>query len=147
MIYIIEDSDLKIQKIVSFLLNNGVSENQIQIFKSYQTGVQAIFNAPPKLVILDMSIPTFDKSINSREGRLRPVGGYDVMKKIAFKKIRTKVVVLTQLEFFGEGRERKSFEQLRTKCFQNFPEFFLDCIYYSPTETSWAKTLLKYLSD
>ncbi|EJP42845.1 response regulator [Acinetobacter baumannii] len=81
MIYIVEDSDLKIQKIESFLLDNGYTKDQINIYRSYQSGVQAILKNPPDLVILDMSIPTFDKSIDSREGRARPLGGYDVMKK------------------------------------------------------------------
>ena len=89
MIYIIEDSDLKIQKIEAFLLSNGIQEEKLCIFKSYQTGTKAILNEPPSLVILDMSIPTFDKTVNSREGRLRPLGGYDIMKKISFKNIRT----------------------------------------------------------
>ncbi|MDN8317378.1 response regulator, partial [Acinetobacter baumannii] len=86
-------------------------------------------------------------SIDSREGRARPLGGYDVMKKILFKQINTKVIVLTQLEFFGEGVEKISFEQLKTKCAENFSDIFLDCIYYSPTESSWCKSLLMYLSD
>lgn len=147
MIYIIEDSDLKIQKIESFLLDNGIHRDQIDSFRSYQSGTQAIFKTPPELIILDMSIPTFDKSIDSREGRLRPLGGYDVMKKILFKNIQTKVIVLTQLEFFGEGAEKISFEELRNKCIENFSDIFLDCIYYSPTESSWCKSLLTYLSD
>ncbi|MNG62702.1 hypothetical protein D3C78_46420 [compost metagenome] len=147
MIYIVEDSDLKIQKIESFLLTNNYTKDQIMIFKSYQSGVQAILKAPPELIILDMSIPTFDKSIDSREGRLRPLGGYDVMKKILFNKIKTRVVVLTQLEFFGEGVEKISFDQLKLKCSENFSDIFLDCIYYSPTESSWCKSLLTYLSD
>ncbi|AVI32425.1 MULTISPECIES: response regulator [Acinetobacter calcoaceticus/baumannii complex] len=147
MIYIVEDSDLKIQKIESFLLDNGYTKDQINIYRSYQSGVQAILKNPPDLVILDMSIPTFDKSIDSREGRARPLGGYDVMKKILFKQINTKVIVLTQLEFFGEGVEKISFEQLKTKCAENFSDIFLDCIYYSPTESSWCKSLLMYLSD
>jgi len=147
MIYIIEDSDLKLQKIESFLLAKGCDKEKISIYRSYQTGLQAILKAPPDLIILDMSIPTFDKSTDSREGRLRPLGGYDIMKKILFKRIKTKVVVLTQLEFFGEGAEKISFEQLKTKCSENFADIFLDCIYYSPTESSWCKSLLMYLSD
>jgi CheY-like chemotaxis protein len=147
MIYIVEDSDLKIQKIESFLLDNGCNKDKICIFRSYQSGLQAILKSPPELIILDMSIPTFDKSIDSREGRLRPLGGYDIMKKILFNKIETKVIVLTQLEFFGEGTEKISFEQLKNKCIENFSNIFLDCIYYSPTESSWCKTLLTHLSD
>lgn len=147
MIYVVEDSDLKIQKIESFLLDNGCSRDQICIFRSYQSGLQAILKSSPELIILDMSIPTFDKSIDSREGRLRPLGGYDIMKKILFNKIETKVIVLTQLEFFGEGTEKISFEQLKNKCIENFSNIFLDCIYYSPTESSWCKTLLTHLSD
>jgi CheY-like chemotaxis protein len=147
MIYVVEDSDLKIQRIESFLLANGFERDQIRIFRSYQSGLQAILNCPPKLIILDMSIPTFDKNIDSREGRLRPLGGYDIMKKILFKKLETKVVVLTQLEFFGDGAEKISFEQLKNKCTENFSNIFLDCIYYSPTESSWCNSLLTHLSD
>ena len=147
MIYVVEDSDLKIQKIESFLLDNGFNKDQICIFRSYQSGIQAILNSPPELIILDMSIPTFDKSIDSREGRLRPLGGYDIMKKILFKKIETKVVVLTQLEFFGEGAEKISFEQLKNKCTEKFSNIFLDCIYYNKTESSWCKMLLTHLSN
>ncbi|MDV4262643.1 response regulator [Acinetobacter seifertii] len=147
MIYIVEDSDLKVQKIESFLLTNNISSDQIMIFKSFQSGLKAILEYPPDLVILDMSIPTFDKNVDSREGRLRPLGGYDIMKKIAFKKIKTKVVILTQLEFFAEGIdiERISFDQLKKKCMESFPDIFLDCIYYSPSESSWYKSLLNYI--
>ncbi|MDH2621147.1 response regulator [Acinetobacter baumannii] len=147
MIYIIEDSELKIARILSFLKENGIQDVDINVYKSFHSGLKKIVKRPPDLIILDMTIPTFDKSIGGREGRMRPIGGYDLMQSLQLKKIPSKVVVLTQLEFFGEGSEKISFQEINRRCLDNFPDLFLECIYYSPTETSWQQLLSKYISD
>lgn len=147
MIYLIEDSELKIARILFFLKEKGIPESCISVYKSFNSGLKQIVKSPPKLILLDMTIPTFEKSKGGREGRMRPIGGYDLMQSLQLKKISSKVVILTQLEFFGEGSEKISFQEIGKRCSDNFPNIFLECIYYSPTENTWQQLLSKHISD
>lgn len=141
MIYIIEDSPLKARKI-SELIGSIVVNEEIKILGSFQTGLKEIEKLSPKLIVLDMTLPTFDRVPNGREGRLRALGGYDLMKKMQYKKLVSKVVVLTQLESFGDGEEEISFEEVTLRCKRDFPDFFIDSIFFEQTGSAWESALI-----
>ena len=81
--------NLKAKKIIKFLEEDMLYSAEIQIFTSFQSGLRAVEAACPQLVILDMTLPTFDRKPNSREGRVRPLGGYDLMRKMKLKNLHT----------------------------------------------------------
>lgn len=141
MIYIIEDNTLKAQKVLSFLEQSTTGISSKKIFSSFQSGLRAIEDSPPELVILDMTLPTFDRRPNSREGRVRPLGGYELMRKMRLKKIFSPVIVLTQLESFGEAEDEVSFEEITSRCEREFPEFFVGSVYFDQSEINWRTHL------
>ncbi|WP_433740042.1 response regulator [Pseudomonas putida] len=144
-IYIVEDSALKANNIISFLSEFYGEDEQLRLFLSFQSGLKALELEPPGLVILDMTLPTFDRRPNAREGRLRPLGGYDIMRKLKLKNINTKVIVVTQLESFGDDEDEVSFKEITAQCYREFPEFFLGSVYYDQNGTSWRHELEKIL--
>ncbi len=142
MIYVIEDNIVKARQVEAFLSSNFQGPPTVSLYMSFQSGLKAIELSPPELVILDMTLPTFDRKPNAREGRLRPLGGYDLMRKMKLKGLMSKVIVLTQLESFGEGDDVVGFEEITSKCDEEFPDFFLGSVYFDQGGQAWHQTLL-----
>lgn len=145
-IYIIEDSPIKATNLISFLTEVTDEPRDIHLFVSFQSGLKAIEANAPDTLILDMTLPTFDRRPNAREGRLRPLGGYDIMRKIKLKGIRTQIIVVTQLESFGDDEDEVSFKEITAQCHREFPDLFLGSVYYDQNGTNWRPQLLQLLS-
>lgn len=140
LIYLIEDDRQKAAGISSFI--NAVKPDfQIQQLLSYQSGLKALQTITPNFVILDMTLPTFDVTPTGRPGRPRPVGGYEIMRKMRLRRIACPVLLITQLEKYGEGSEQVSFAEMNAKCLSEFPDMFLGGVYYHPTQTAWQDAL------
>jgi DNA-binding NarL/FixJ family response regulator len=139
-IFIIEDDLLKLKKIEDFLysmLPDAILNN----YGSFNSGLRACENSSPDLVILDMALPTFDRQPNKREGRLRPLGGYDLLRKFSLKELSTKAIVVTQLTEFGDGVEEMSFGEISQICLDEFPEIFLGSVYFGQASLEWQNKL------
>jgi DNA-binding response OmpR family regulator len=145
-LYLVEDNPVKAERICAFL-NDEHPHFEISVFGSFQSGLKAIAKTTPDILILDMTLPTFDRKPNSREGRIRPLGGYDLMRKLKLRDIVTRVVVLTQLEAFGEGDDEVSFEEITMRCRAEFPSMFKGSIYFSPSDIDWQGPLATILSE
>lgn len=142
-VHIVEDSALKTMNISLFLKENFPFFSYIEISGSYQSAIRAITETKPDLIILDMTLPTFDRKPNTREGRMRPLGGYDLMHKMVFRSISAHVIVVTQLETFGEGDEEISFSEVTSRCKKDFPNIFCGSVYYDQSGMNWQSELKK----
>ncbi|KTC32927.1 chemotaxis protein CheY [Pseudomonas sp. ABAC21] len=139
-IFIIEDDLLKLGRIHEYL-SNTCSDAVIDCFGSYNSGLRACEQGSPDLVILDMALPTFDRKPNKREGRLRPLGGYDLLSKLDLKDLPIKAIVVTQLTDFGDGDEKMSFSEITSICQDEFPNHFLGSVYFAQSNTDWQNDL------
>jgi DNA-binding response OmpR family regulator len=135
-VYLVEDDYLKADRLQIFI-KERYQNAEINIYGSFQSGLRAIQSNPPQLVILDMTLPTFDRTGSEREGRLRPLGGFDLMKKLVLHNIEVPIVVVSQLETFGEGSDRVTFKELVNKCHREFPNIFRGAVYFNQTDSSW----------
>ena len=139
---IIEDDNQKAERIKAALSGMEVVKS-IEVCRSYQSGLRYLqeSTAAVDLVILDMSLPTFDPAPDVRQGRPRPLGGYEIMRKLKRQGIYPKIIVLTALENFGSREEQISFEELGKKCSSEFSGMFIQAIQYSQSATSWQAAL------
>jgi CheY-like chemotaxis protein len=140
-VHVVEDNAIKAASIVRFFSEYSSSILDVSVSGSYQSALRTIQASAPDLIILDMTIPTFDRKPNSREGRMRPLGGYDLMHKMKHRSIRSYVIVVTQLETFGEGEEEVSFAEIVGRCKHDFPDFFLGGVYYDQGGVNWQDDL------
>lgn len=136
LIYIVEDDPLKADTLLSFLKTTDPS-SEIKVFRSYNTGLTAIQALRPHLLILDMTLPTYDRTPARRAGRLRPLGGYELLRKIALHQIIVPAIVVTMLESFGEGVEEISYQDMTTTCKSELGELFLGSIYFQLGTSNW----------
>jgi CheY-like chemotaxis protein len=146
-IILIEDDPQKAER-VSVALRELIADASIELCKSYQSGSRALEATDQvDLVVLDMSLPTFDPIPDQRSGRPRPLGGYDLMRRAKRAGKKCPVIVLTALENFGSGDRTFSFSELKSLCQSDFPDMFRVAIYYSQSTASWREELAAATSE
>lgn len=141
IVHIVEDNSFKATSISDFLNGEFGEIFCTSVYGSFQSALRAIEVSVPDLIVLDMTLPTFDRKPNSREGRMRPIGGYDLMHKMKHRSLTAAVIVVTQLEQFGEGEDEVSFCEISTRCERDFPDFFLGSVYYDQGGLNWQGEL------
>lgn len=145
-VLMIEDDNLKAER-----LSQWIAEAlPLAVFdrtKSYHSGLRALQERPYDLVLLDMTLPTFDLEGGRREGRPRSMGGRDIMRKMVRRGIKGAVVVVTQFGTFGEGEEQTNFVELGEACGKEFPDLFIGIVQYQASSESWSKKLKNLLSE
>ena len=103
---IIEDDMSKIKKIKSFIEDN-YQEFSVNEAHSYQSGMKNVLNFKPDVILLDMSLPTYDVSPREQGGRPRSFGGRDILYEIKRKKMSSRAIIVTQFEDFRDEKESK----------------------------------------
>lgn len=93
------------------------------------------------LIILDMSLPTFDIDEAESGGTPRPFGGIDVMRSLVRYRMFIPTVVFTGYQSFEDDSGTVSLESLTAKMREEFGEMLIDVVQYTPFSSDWGKTL------
>lgn len=147
LILIVEDDINKISKIESFLIEQYQSIN-IEQANSYNSGLRKILFNKYDLILLDMTMPTFDKtsSSSSSGGKLVQFAGKEILAQMKRKKVITPVIVITQYATFGENDTLKSFSDMKKELKEEFNSNLLEMVFYEASKSDWEieiKNLLK----
>lgn len=145
-VYLVEDDPLKAKVISSFMAEH-FPDLDLEFYCSFHSGLKAIESNPPDLVLLDMTLPTYDRAPGEREGRLRPLGGYELLSKIRLRAIKTKVIVITGLISFGDGGQRITFDEINSRCVVEFPDSFMGMVYYQQSDLDWCDDLERLIRE
>lgn len=116
-ILIIEDSKDKYEKIRNYILTI-LPNIEIVLRMSYNSGVLEIKRNNYDLLLLDMTLPTFDIAEFESGGEPRSFGGIDIIKQIKRYKKELKTIVITQFEHFGQ--ENKNLGDLENMLLKTF---------------------------
>jgi CheY-like chemotaxis protein len=127
-ILVIEDDKLKSDRLLAFL-KQTYPKAIPKLERSYYNGLHRIETEKFDVVLLDMTLPTYNPSTTARIGRPRPLGGHDILRKMRRKKIESKVIVVSALGGFGTGDAKFTFDELVEKCAAEFPDIFLGAIF------------------
>mgnify|MGYP000558692082 CR=1 FL=1 len=142
LLYLVEDDPLKAAQIAG-AVEEEIEGVIVEIYRSYNTGLTAVRSMPPDVLLTDMSLPTFDRSPGQRTGRLRPLGGYELMLK-AQGKVRS-AIVITMLQRFGDGDGEISVQDVRLMCEEAFPHFFKGLVRFVLGGAPWRQELIDLL--
>ncbi|WP_459477360.1 response regulator [Clostridium saccharoperbutylacetonicum] len=141
-ILIIEDDDNKSEQISQYI--NNRNDCELVIKKSYLSGIKEIFNGNHDLILLDMSMPTYDITPTEPGGRFRLFGGEDILREMKRKKIDGKAIVITQYDSFGDGEI--TLEELDERLYKQFPLIYLGLVYYNASISNWSDNLNKLIN-
>lgn len=138
-ILLIEDNMLKREKVVTFIKSTFTSV-LIESACSYNTGLSMALSGDFSLLILDMSLPTFDKTQNNSGGRFRVFGGREIAQRLKRAGKLSKFVILTGYKDFIEDAEKLTLEQVSDKLYA-LSDNFLGVILYESSSSKWKNDI------
>lgn len=144
-ILLVEDDEDKREQLIEFVDEN--IDCDLKAVRSFQSGLRAIQTEAFDVLLLDMSMPTFDITSSEPGGRSQPFGGELLLFEMVRRKITSKVIVVTQFDLFGEGEEEITLKDLDLRLSNQFKDNYVGAVQYSISYTSWKKNLLSLLTS
>ena len=138
-ILLVEDDEDKREQILNYISSNF--DCDLTEVRSYQSAIKAIRTEVFDLILLDMTIPTFDITSHESGGRSQAFGGELILSEMDRKLIDSKVIVITQFDLFGEGDEAISLLDLNRRLTNQFNNIYYGAIQYSISYNSWQEML------
>lgn len=136
----------KSSKIESFL-KKEIPNITIDTASSYNSGLKKILLDKFNLILLDMTMPTFDKTPSSHGGKLIRYAGKEILGQMKRKKIHTPTIVITQYATFGEEDNMKSFDEMKKELFKEYDQFLVSMIYFEPDKADWEMNIIKLIRN
>ena len=93
------------------------------------------------LMILDMSLPTFDIDETESGGTPRPFGGIDVMRNLSRLDLQVATVVFTGYQSFEDDSGVITIDILEDKMREEFGAFLIEVVQYTPFSDDWMNRL------
>lgn len=90
-VLIVEDDDFKVKDILAFF-----PSWRSEVAKSVRDGVVSITEQSYDLIVLDMSLPTYEKTKRSGSGSSQAQGGLEILREIKASGDRTKLIIVSQ---------------------------------------------------
>jgi len=143
-ILVIEDNPLKRKKIAEFL----VEEFSATILEaaSFNGGLNLALSEDCDIMVLDMSMPTFDRTDTTHGGRFRTVAGKDIASKLFRMKKIFPFVVLTGYKDFDVNSENLSIEQIDDSL-RALGGHYRGFIMFDAAESLWKERLSGIVKD
>lgn len=132
-ILLIEDNSNKLKQIKR-VLTEIYPESNIEEAYSFNSGVRKVYENKWNLIILDMSLPTYDITHTESGGDKKPVAGKNIMKRMLNRKIIVPVVIITQFETFDD--DRISLNPLNAEFQDGFKEIWKGTVFYGNDDWS-----------
>jgi len=141
---IIEDDRNK-ERHLTNLLASELPDADLRARRSYQSGLAEAEDWLPDLIVLDMSMPTYDITPTESGEPSLPFGGEDILREIDRKELTSKVVIVTQYDTFGTKDNLVTLDQLKQRLAANYVRNYAGTVFYHPAQTGWKNELLTIL--
>lgn len=141
-ILFIEDDDYKRNSVIAFLKEN-FEDISIDTGISVESGVQQGVDNHYDLILLDMTIPNFDKTAASGGGQSFKNGGEIIVRELLDEGILFKCAILTQYETFNDETIEQISDRITHRCGSNY----LGYVKYNKLDEEWKDKLKKLLQN
>jgi len=144
-ILLIEDDEYKCKSILCNLEEHFPSV-PVDVERSYHSGLKAIFTAIHDIIILDMTLPTYDISADEMGGPFRAFAGIEILNEMKRRKLSPHVVVVTQFDAFGSGKDIITLVELNMRL-EAFAPTYLGTVFYNPATSKWREELISLVKE
>ena len=106
---------------------------------AYHSAQEMIFEAEQDydLILLDMSMSTFDLNDDASGGLPEPAAGQNILEGMYLRNISTPVIVVTMYNVFG----RKELATFDKELKEQYPENYRSYVFYSAQKGDWRSKL------
>ena len=141
-VLIIEDTEAKMKLIKECI--QGVKDDwEFFEARSYSEGLQKIYMGNWDLILLDMSLPTYNISHTENGGTKKPVAGKELMGRMLRRKYFMPVIIITQFDTFGDNQ--MTLENLNKEFETEYTKIWKGTISYD--KPGWQEQLIKLLEE
>jgi CheY-like chemotaxis protein len=145
-VLIIEDDEFKQRRIAQVV--GGIRPDATVILeRSVNAGLNGIKNEQPDLILLDMSLTTFDVGPGEPGGRPQNFGGMEILRQMERLELTIPVVVITQHERFAKGKQEVHLTALHRELAERHGQVFKGLIYYNSAKGGWERPLREQIRD
>lgn len=143
---LVEDDENKRQQLLSFLKEH-LQDANFTVERSLQSGLRRIRSDKFDVVILDMTLPTYDPTPDESGGQAQIFGGREFLRQMDRFEIDTPVIVVTQFETFGKGIRTMSLQDLDRELRDEHATRYRGAVYYHAAIQGWQPALKALLND
>lgn len=144
-VLLVEDSSHKRSRISEFLKTLDLDIKIAEAF-SFTSGCRALEAGHDfRLVLLDLSLPTYDKTGEDDGGRFRTFGGREIARKVIRRNSKVKLLFVTQYESFPEGGRSYTFDAIKDQLKEECGTNYAGMVRYDSAKASWKEELHKAL--
>ncbi len=98
------------------------------------------------LVLLDISLPTYDKVGSESGGRFRTFAGREIARKIIRSGSSTKILFITQYSAFSDRGTSFTFDGLKSELAKECGENFAGMVFYDSSQSAWKDEAFKIIT-
>lgn len=140
-ILLVEDQKYKSDDIIYYLSTTlGVD---IKLARSYSEGVTEVLGNGYDLILLDMTLPIFEKSEGEDGEQMFEDGGRRIMRRMKSKKIVTPCYVITQYDKIQDV----TIETMDIELKRMFPYIYKGYIFYQSNSNVWKTKLSEVIEN
>ena len=139
-ILLVEDEEAKARHVATFI-GQLLPHAQLTTARSVRSAMASLLKEVPDLLILDMSLPTFDISSTESGGRPQGFGGLELMRNMELEEIACPTIVLTGYEAFNKSGGQISLDALNAELAAEYPETFKGLFHYNSAYGDWQDRL------
>ncbi len=143
-IIIIEDDKIKIDRLRDFLISSDIT-----IKESFQSGMLELKNNFEEydLLILDMTIPLWEKGNNDLGGNYEQFGGEKILREMKRRKLNIPTILFTMFDVFPTKEGNITFEEINLIFKKEFLDFYIGAVFYNANEDNWKNEMSNLISE
>ena len=143
-ILLVEDMDEKANAIIQFLSKEFPALEVVRK-ESYNSSQKEIYQHADDymLILLDMSMNSFDRSFEENGGEHEPVAGKRILNGMFLRGITTKVIVVTMYGSF-EGKKLLNFVDTLK---ENYPDIYYNYVFFSFQKNDWKDKMKQQINN
>lgn len=145
-ILVVEDNEYKRKRIAEIISSENPESNISECY-SFTSAWKKISKESYDLILLDMSLPTFDKTESEPGGVFRVFGGKELARKMIRRNVKSKFIFITQYKSFSDKINSCSFDALKEELLSAYNEQCYGFILYSNNQSEWREELVSAIRD
>lgn len=142
---IVEDDEEKASRLSDFMASTYRPES-IVTARSLQTGLRASLEGSFDLLLLDMTMTNFDRTVKEDGGRPHHFAGREILRQLQRENIYLPTIVVTQFGRFGEETEAMTLAELEAELVAKYPDY-MGTVHYRANADNWKLQLERMVAN
>ena len=139
-ILLVEDEDPKLAGIQRFLREFDLTI-ELAVARSVKAGIAELRKDKPDLLLLDMSLPTFEITSTEPGGRPQGFGGIEIVRYLDSVEAIVPTIVVSAYEAFAKDGKNIELKELASELHGEFPAIIRGVVFFNPIHGAWSEEL------